>query len=181
MTAAPVAVVGAGLKAPGGTTVAALWSSLCGGTSTARPFHDDRFSPGVKVLVCSVDEDLSGYVTPPEQRRMDRSHLLAIGAAQDAIDEATSGGSPLPPAERCAVVCGVGYGVAVLVERQVSLLFERGLRGVSPLAIPMAMPSSVAAHLSLRFGFRGPCLTVSTACASGATAIGEAVELLRRG
>jgi 3-oxoacyl-[acyl-carrier-protein] synthase II len=44
----------------------------------------------------------------------------------------------------------------------------------------MAMPSSVAAHLSLRFGFRGPCHTVSTACASGATAIGEAVELLRR-
>jgi 3-oxoacyl-[acyl-carrier-protein] synthase II len=43
------------------------------------------------------------------------------------------------------------------------------------------MPSSVAAHLSLRFGFQGPCLTVSAACASGAAAIGEGVELLRRG
>ena len=45
----------------------------------------------------------------------------------------------------------------------------------------MVMPSSVAAHLSLRFGFRGPCHTVSAACASGAAAIGEGVELLRRG
>jgi 3-oxoacyl-[acyl-carrier-protein] synthase II len=180
MAAAPVAVVGAGIKAPGGSTVEELWSSLCAGRATARPFHDERFGPGVRVLACTVDEDPAGYLTRPEQRRMDRSHLLAIGAAQDAVDEAAGGGSPLPPAERCAVVCGVGYGVAVLVERQVSILFDRGLRGVSPLAIPMAMPSSVAAHLSLRFGFRGPCHTVSTACASGATAIGEAVELLRR-
>ena len=78
-------------------------------------------------------------------------------------------------------MCGVGYGVAALVEQQVTTLFDRGLRGISPLAIPMAMPSSVDAHLSLRFGFAGPCPTVSTACASGADAIGEGVELLRRG
>jgi 3-oxoacyl-[acyl-carrier-protein] synthase II len=52
---------------------------------------------------------------------------------------------------------------------------------VNPLTIPLVMPSSVAAHLSLRFGFEGPCLTVSAACASGAAAIGEGVELLRRG
>ena len=55
------------------------------------------------------------------------------------------------------------------------------MRGLSPLTIPMVMPSSVAAHLSLRFGFEGPCVTVSAACASGAAAIGEGVELLRRG
>ena len=78
-------------------------------------------------------------------------------------------------------MCGVGYGVAALVEQQVTTLFDRGLRGISPLAIPMAMPSSVDAHLSLRFGFAGPCSTVSTACASGADAIGQGVELLRRG
>ena len=48
------------------------------------------------------------------------------------------------------------------------------------MTIPMVMPSSVAALLSLRFGFEGPCVTVSAACASGAAAIGEGVELLRR-
>src|SRR5262249_36098305 len=66
-------------------------------------------------------------------------------------------------------------------EEQLSRLLAAGAHGVSPLTIPMVKPSSVAAHLSLRFGFEGPCLTVSAACASGAAAIGEGVELLRRG
>ena len=177
---APVAVVGAGVKAPGGTTVDELWASLCAGRPTAAPYHDERWGPSPRLLACSVEGfDPSAYVTPAEARRMDRSHLLAIGAAQDAIDAVV--GAPRPPPERCAVVCGVGYGVAALVEQQVTTLFDRGLRGISPLAIPMAMPSSVDAHLSLRFGFAGPCSTVSTACASGADAIGQGVELLRRG
>ncbi len=177
---APVAVVGAGVKAPGGTTVDELWASLCAGRSTAAPYHDERWGPAPRLLACSVEGfDPAAYVTAAEARRMDRSHLLAIGAAQDAMDGVV--GAPRPPPERCAVVCGVGYGVAALVEQQVTTLFDRGLRGISPLAIPMAMPSSVDAHLSLRFGFAGPCSTVSTACASGADAIGQGVELLRRG
>jgi 3-oxoacyl-[acyl-carrier-protein] synthase II len=172
--------VGAGLKAPGGNTVDELWASLCAGRGTAAPFTDARFGPDVRVLASSVEgfEPLH-YVTPADARRMDRSHLLAIGAAQDAVDAVGEGG--WPDAERCGVVCGVGYGVAVLVERQVTTLLDHGLKGVSPLAIPMAMPSSVAAHLSLRFGLAGPCHTISTACASGTDAIGEGVELLRRG
>ena len=177
---APVAVVGAGVKAPGGTTVDELWASLSRGRSTAAPYHDERWGPAPRLLACSVEGfDPAAYVTAAEARRMDRSHLLAIGAAQDAMDGVV--GAPRPPPERCAVVCGVGYGVAALVEQQVTTLFDRGLRGISPLAIPMAMPSSVDAHLSLRFGFAGPCSTVSTACASGADAIGQGVELLRRG
>ena len=79
------------------------------------------------------------------------------------------------------MVCGVGFGATVTYEEQHARLLDRGLRALSPLGIPMVMPNSVAAHLSMRFGFRGPCLTVSAACASGATAIGEGVELLRRG
>jgi 3-oxoacyl-[acyl-carrier-protein] synthase II len=175
-----VAVVGAGVKAPGGTTVDELWASLCAARATAAPFHDERWGPTPRLLACVVEDfDPAAYVTPAEARRMDRSHVLAIGAAQDAMDGVV--GAPRPSAERSAVVCGVGYGVAALVEQQVTTLLDRGLRGISPLAIPMAMPSSVDAHLSLRFGFAGPCSTVSTACASGADAIGEGVELLRRG
>jgi 3-oxoacyl-[acyl-carrier-protein] synthase II len=176
--APPVAVVGAGVKAPGGNTVDELWASLRAGRSTAARFTDPRFGPSVRVLACRVEgfEPLD-YLKPAEVRRTDRSHHLAIGAAQDAVDEAGDRG--WPPPERRAVVCGVGYGVAQLVERQVSTLFDHGLKGVSPLAIPMAMPSSVAAHLSLRFGLAGRCHTVSTACASGTDAVGVGAELLR--
>jgi 3-oxoacyl-[acyl-carrier-protein] synthase II len=177
---APIAVIGAGVKAPGGAAVDDLWSSLCGGRATAVPYHEPRFGPEPRLLRCDADDfDPAPYLKPAELRRMDRSHVLAIAAAQDAMDGAAD---RLPAPERRAVVCGVGYGVATLVEQQVTtLLVGNGLKGVSPLAIPMAMPSSVAAHLSLRFGCAGPCVTVSTACASGTDAIGEGADLLRRG
>lgn len=175
----PVAVVGMGVKAPGGCTVDELWQSLCKSLSTAREFEDPRLPPDVRILVSLVDDfDPAAYLTPAEVRRFDRSHQLAVGAAQDAMD-AVQG--PLPPPERCAVVCGVGLGASATYDEQHANLLARGVRAMNPLTTPMVMPSATASLLSLRLGFRGPCLTVATACASGATAIGEGVELLRRG
>src|SRR5262245_60076574 len=134
----PVAIVGAGLKAPGGTTVDELWASLCAARPTAAPYADERWGSAPRLLASTVTGfDPEAYVTPAESRRMDRAHLLAIGAAQDALDGVGDGPRPAP--ERCAVVCGVGYGVASLVEQQVNSLYERGLRGISPFTIPMAM------------------------------------------
>jgi len=175
----PVAVVGAGVKAPGGVAVADLWRSACAGRSTAEPYTDARFPPDARVLVSRVvGFDPAAYLSPVERRRFDRAHQLAIGAAQDALDDCGPG---LPLPDRCAIVCGVGLGSAAAHEDQYRRLFESGLKGISPLAIPILMPSAAASLLSLRFGFTGPCLTVSTACASGATAIAEGVELLHRG
>src|SRR6516164_11282407 len=174
----PVAVVGAGVKTPAGNSVDELWASLCAARPSAEVFSDDRLPPGTAALVCRVGGfDPAAYLTPVEVRRLDRSHALAIGAAADALGQCRE----LPDPARRAVVCGIGLGAASTYEEQVSRLLDRGAHGVSPLTIPMVMPSSVAAHLSLRFGFGGPCLTVSAACASGAAAIGEGVELLRRG
>jgi len=174
----PAAVVGAGVKTPAGNDVVELWESLCAGRPSAEVFADDRLPQGAAALVCRVSGfDPAAYLTPNEVRRLDRSHALAIGAAADALGQCRE----LPVPARRAVVCGIGLGAASTYEEQVSRLLEGGARGVSPLTIPMVMPSSVAAHLSLRFGFGGPCLTVSAACASGAAAIGEGVELLRRG
>ena len=103
-----VAVVAAGLKAPGGNTIEELWAALCAGRAFAEPFVDSRLPTAADVLVGRVSGfDPSAYCTPVELRRLDRSHLLAIGAAQDAMD---AYGGVLPPPERCAVVCGVGFG-----------------------------------------------------------------------
>jgi 3-oxoacyl-[acyl-carrier-protein] synthase II len=174
----PVAVVGAGVKTPAGNGVGELWRNLCAARPSAEVFEDDRLPPGTAALVCRVSGfDPAAHLTPIEVRRLDRSHALAIGAAADALGQCAA----LPEPARRAVVCGVGLGAASTYEEQASRLLGQGVRGLSPLTIPMVMPSSVAAHLSLRFGFGGPCLTVSAACASGAAAIGEGVELLRRG
>ena len=166
----PVAVVGAGVKAPGGLTVDRPLGRRCA-QHDRRPnsYTDARFPPR-----CPRTREPgrrlrpSRYLSPVERRRFDRAHQLAIGAAQDALDGCGPG---LPPPDRCAVVCGVGLGAAAIQEDQYRRLFESGLKGISPLAIPILMPSAAASLLSLRFGFTGPCLTVSTACASGATAI----------
>jgi 3-oxoacyl-[acyl-carrier-protein] synthase II len=175
---APVAAVGAGVKTPAGNGVGELWRNLCAARPSAEVFEDDRLPPGTAALVCRVSGfDPAAHLTPIEVRRLDRSHALAIGAAADALGQCAA----LPEPARRAVVCGVGLGAASTYEEQASRLLGQGVRGLSPLTIPMVMPSSVAAHLSLRFGFGGPCLTVSAACASGAAAIGEGVELLRRG
>lgn len=175
----PIAVVGAGVKTPGGSTIDDLWDALCGARSTAEVYTDDRLPRDVRVLVSRVQAfDPSRYLSPVERRRFDRAHQLAIGAAQDAMDQS---GPELPPRERCAVVCGVGLGAAAIQEEQHGRLLAHGLKGISPLAIPTMMPSALTALLSLRFGFTGPCLTVSTACASGASAIAHGVVLLRGG
>lgn len=175
----PAAVLSVGLRAPGGNTADELWASLLARRSSAEPFVDQRLPEGAHILVSRVaDFDPGPYLTGPELRRLDRSHHLAIAAAQDALDAV---GAALPPPERCAVVCGVGFGATATYEAQHVQLLERGARAMSPLTIPMLMPNAAAALLALRFGFKGPNLTVSSACASGATAIGEGLELLRRG
>jgi len=172
-----VAVVGAGVKTPAGNSIGELWENLCAGRPSAEVFKDGRLPPGTAALVCRVSGfDPAAYLTPMEVQRLDRSHALAIGAAADALGQC----GELPDPARRAVVCGVGLGAASTYEEQTSRLLEHGVRGVSRVTIPMVMPSSVAALLSLRFGFGGPCVTVSAACASGAAAIGEGIELLRR-
>jgi 3-oxoacyl-[acyl-carrier-protein] synthase II len=176
---AAVAVAGIGVKTPAGLTPDELWASLGSARTTAQVHLDERLPPDARVLVCRAEGfDAAAYLTPIERRRLDRAHQLAIGAAQDAID---SLGAELPPPHRCAIACGVGLGAPAFEEQQFGRLLQAGAHTISALAIPTMMPSAMAALLSLRFGFTGPCLTVSAACASGATAIAEGVELIRRG
>jgi 3-oxoacyl-[acyl-carrier-protein] synthase II len=172
-------VVGAGVKTPVGNRVDELWDALCAGRSSAAVFRDDRLPEGADMLVGEVTGfNPADYLSPVENRRLDRTHALALAAAHDALNQCDH--RLVEPARR-AVVCGIGLGAAATYEEQHSLLVTGGLRALSPLTIPVVMPSSVSAHLSLRYDFRGPCMTVAAACASGAAAVGEAVEVLRRG
>jgi 3-oxoacyl-[acyl-carrier-protein] synthase II len=163
---------------PGGRTPDQLWASLCAGRSVAERFEDPRLPADVAVAVARVTGvDAGAYLPPVQVRRFDRCHHLAVAAACDAVSRSTGA---LPPPDRCAIVCGVGLGANAYHERQHEELLRDGLHALSPLTVPVVMPSSPAALLSLHLGFRGPVLTVSTACASGASAIGEGAALLRR-
>jgi 3-oxoacyl-[acyl-carrier-protein] synthase II len=79
------------------------------------------------------------------------------------------------------VVVGTAHGAGASVEQSARSVAAKGKHGLSPLAAPTAMTSSIAAGLAMRYGFEGRCLTVCTACAAGADAIGVGTELLRSG
>jgi 3-oxoacyl-[acyl-carrier-protein] synthase II len=172
-------VVGAGVVSPAGSTIEDLWSGVCRADGTnAEVVNYSELGDDVPVLTCRArgfapEERLERH----EMRRLDRSHQMAFWAADDAVTSA--GEAPAP--DRCAVVVGTGFGAAGFQESQQRAFAERGSRAISPLSIPVVMPNSIAAHLSMRYGYQGPCLTVVAACASGAMALGEALWLLRSG
>jgi 3-oxoacyl-[acyl-carrier-protein] synthase II len=177
-SSAAIGIVGAGVKTPAGQTLTSLWDGLLSGRAPMALYEHPDLPSAVSVVVAQATSfDPSRYVIGPEANRLDRTHLLAIGAAEDALASVAE----RPPAHRCAVVCGVGYGAAETVARSHHVYVTKGARGISPFTVPLIMPNSVAAHLSLRLGFEGPSLTMATACAAGADAIGLGMALLRSG
>ncbi|WRZ54490.1 beta-ketoacyl-[acyl-carrier-protein] synthase family protein [Streptomyces sp. NBC_01314] len=130
-------------------------------------------------LACVVDFD-SARLGPARSRKPDRCTQLALLAAREALSDAG-----LEPARwngaRVAVVMGSSYGGIEMLESEHRALLEKGSKAVSPYAVPTSLSNSVSAQLSIEFAAMGPSLTVNTACASGATAIGTALDLLALG
>jgi beta-ketoacyl-acyl-carrier-protein synthase II len=173
------AVTGLGLVTPAGIGVPANWERVCSGESTASTDPD---LTGIMVdFTCRVpDFDAVALLGRKHARRLDRFVQLAIVAAREAIADAG-----LDPrgwdGGRVGVVIGCGMGGTATWEAQHQRLLEHGPSKVSPLLIPMLIPNMVAGQLAMEFGATGPNFVTATACASGATAIGVARDLLRAG
>lgn len=178
-----VAVTGLGVKTPAGNTVADFWSTLSAGTPAAGPITLFDTTGFPVTLACEVrDFDPATYLGPKEPRRTDRVTHLGVGAAADAVNDATGGSGDFgcDPA-RVGVVGGSGIGGIRTLEDQIAVYVQRGPDRVSPFLVPMMMPNATAAQVAIHHGFTGPNLAVATACATGANAIGEAARLVRDG
>jgi 3-oxoacyl-[acyl-carrier-protein] synthase II len=125
--------------------------------------------------------DPRDFLTAKEARRADRFTQLALAACVEAlIDAGWEPERPYAP-ERIGCVLGTGVGgIATLTDGQ-DTLRERGGEYVSPLAVPLMMSNAGAGALSMRHDLRGPSFAVSSACASGAHAIGAAMRMLQNG
>jgi 3-oxoacyl-[acyl-carrier-protein] synthase II len=189
-----VAVTGMGTKSPAGLTVDELWDALLAGASKAGPISlFDASAHGVQIACEVVGFDPVPYVGPKEVRRTDRAALLGLAAASDALADAIGGGATGPGLGReaaagldadplrCGVVAGSGVGGLRTLEDQVLQYAERGPDRVSPFLVPMMMANATAALVGIRHGLTGPNLAVSTACTTGAHAIGEAARMVRDG
>ena len=176
---ARVAIVGMGVKTPAGNDLETFWSTLAAATPAADTWT--LIDPdGVPVKFgCEVKGfDPVEYLGPKESRRQDRVAQLGFGAATDAAKQAGELGAD--PA-RCAVVVGTGIGGLSTLEAQVTLYAEKGAERVSPFLVPMMMANATAGLISIQYGWTGPSLCITTACAAGANAIGEAARLIREG
>jgi 3-oxoacyl-[acyl-carrier-protein] synthase II len=158
-----VAVTGLGAISCAGLGVDALWTALL---KDVAP-ESKRIAPF----------DASHIGGPKELRRFDPFTLYALMAADEAWKQSGLEG-PLVDAGSI-VTTGIG-GLQTVLE-QFRVLSEKGPARVSPFMVPMMMPNAATAAVSMRFGLGGPCETVTTACAAGTHAIGNAARLVATG
>ncbi|OKI02560.1 3-oxoacyl-ACP synthase [Streptomyces sp. CB02923] len=174
-----VAVCGIGMKTPAGTHVKQVMDTLLQAHPTAATV-DAFVERGLPVtFACRVPEfDTEPYCSVRELRQMERAAVLAVTAAADAVDAARLHGASEPA--RTGVAVGIGAGGLTPTEYVMSEYGDRPAM-VPAFTVPRVMASGAAARISLRLGAEGSALTYATACASGATAIGEAALKIRSG
>ncbi|MEV6576393.1 beta-ketoacyl-[acyl-carrier-protein] synthase family protein [Streptomyces sp. NPDC051577] len=179
MTAVDAAITGLGLLTPAGLGVAATWQGMCDGVPTAQRH------PGLEGLPVDFCCRLPGFdpVAALGRRltwRIDLFTEMALVATREALADA--GLDPTAwDGTRVGVVIGNGSGGNVSLENEYSKLREGRVSAISPLTIPRSVPNMVAGEIAIDVQALGPNLVTATACASGATAIGVARDLLRLG
>jgi 3-oxoacyl-[acyl-carrier-protein] synthase II len=176
-----VVVTGMGCISPVGNNVKDTWNSLLEGKSGAgwitqfdASRHKTRFAAEVKGF------DGAAVFGTRDARKMDRFTQFAVAATMEALDHANFKIDE-SNRDRVGVIIGTGIGGISTLLEQVEIMRERGPDRVSPFLVPMMISDSAAGMLAIRIGARGPNMALATACASGNNAIGEAVEIIRRG
>lgn len=175
-----VVVTGLGTTSPIGGNVPDTWAAALAGTpGVATLEHDwvEQYSVPVTFAAEAAVEP-NQVLTVPETRRMDRSAQFAMVAAREAWADA---GAPEVDPLRLGVVVGTGLGGLWTLMNGWDTLKERGPRRLLPLSVPMLMPNSSAAYISIELGAKAGTHATVSACASGAEAIAYAVDMIRQG
>ncbi|MBT7486983.1 MAG: beta-ketoacyl-ACP synthase II [Rhodospirillales bacterium] len=181
-----VVVTGIGLVTPLGCGVDHVWNRLLKGDSGIRAIESFDVSDlpakiGGEVPRGETADGLfnaDDWVPPKDQRRMDAFIQYGMGAAQMAVQD--SGWMPEDDESRCrtGVLIGAGIGGLPEISKSAKIVEDRNVRKLSPFFIPASLINLVSGHVSIKYGFKGPCHAVVTACSSGAHAIGDAARMI---
>jgi|UniRef100_UPI0040495D8F 3-oxoacyl-[acyl-carrier-protein] synthase II len=171
-----VVVTGLGATTPLGGDVASTWAALIVGKSGVRLLTEDWREELPVHFAARVATEPADQMERVEMRRLDRSEQFALVASREAWKDA---GSPDLDKERLGVVIASGIGGVITLLDQFDNLKEKGARGVSPHTVPMLMPNGPAANVGLELQAKAGVHTPVSACASGAEAIGYALEMIR--
>lgn len=171
-----VVVTGMGMVSPVGHNVADSWAAVLAGKSGAAPIDSfdasafaTQFSASVKNL------DLSPYLSEKEARKVDPFIQYGMAAGIQAVED--SGLQVTPEnAERIGCVIGSGIGGLGSIEDTAITIKERGPRRISPFFVPGSIINMIAGNLSIRYGFKGANIAITTACTTGTHCIGLAAR-----
>jgi 3-oxoacyl-[acyl-carrier-protein] synthase II len=176
-----VVITGIGLVSSLGIGTRANWESLSAGKSGVdriSRFDVSRFAAQIAAEVKGFDP--LQFIDKKDVKKMDVFIQYAVAASQFAMDDSgltiTAANAP-----DVGVFIGSGIGGFQTIEREHSALLEGGPRKISPFFIPSAIINLAAGQVSIRFGAKGPNLATCTACSASAHAIGEGVEIIKRG
>ena len=174
-----VVVTGLGATTPLGGDVASTWESLLAGRSGARKLPADWTEVPLPVQIAApAAVDPATVLDRVQARRLDRCEQLAIVAAREAWADA---GSPEVDQDRLAVVVSSGIGGVASTIAAYDTMNAKGWQRLSPYTVPMLMPNGSAGWIAIELGARAEVHTTVSACASGAEAIGYAIDMIRAG
>jgi len=176
-----VAVTGVGLVTPLGTGVEKNWDALSNGRSGIGPITRFDASDFPTRIAGEVrDFHAEDFIEKKEIKKMDLFIQYAVAAAEMAVK---SSGFQVSEANagRVGVVIGVGLGGLPTIEEYHSIYQQSGLKRISPFMIPKLIANLAPAQIALRYGAKGTNWTPTSACSSGAHAVGEAMRMIRHG
>lgn len=182
-----IVVTGLGLVTPLACGVKETWDKLIASESGLGKIK--AFDPSDLPAQVAGEVPLEGvgafnpdeWVAPKDQKKIDDFIIYAIAAAMQAVKDA---GWENPSEEEklmTGVLIGSGIGGLKRIEETTRILIEHGPRRISPFFIPASLINLASGHISIQYGFKGPNHAVVTACSTGAHAIGDSAEIIRRG
>lgn len=179
-----VVVTGIGLVTPLGSNSQKSWGNLISGKSGITQIPEQMFDASdlrCKIAGIVPDFDVTKYMPEGRAETMDPFTHYAIAASDEAMEDA---GLKIETEEQSlysGTLIGSGIGGLQTIEREANKLKEKGPRRVSPYFIPASLINLASGQVSIRHNLKGPNISTVTACSSGAHAIGDATEIIKRG
>lgn len=178
-----VAVCGMGVISPVGNTVPEFWDSLVNGRNGISLIKD----MDLQDLPVKVSADVKGFspadygIEAPLARKQDLFTLYALAASIQAVSQSGLKSGENIDASRFGVYVGSGIGGFTTIYREIEKMVKDGPKWVAPTFVPTMIPNMAAGHIAIRYGACGPCLPITTACATSTNTIGEAYRAIRHG
>jgi len=170
-----------GAVTPIGSTAREFWQNAKNGVNgigKITRFDTEGFKANLAAEVKGFAPE--NYMNPKDAKRMDLYCQYAMAAAHMAVEDSGLDTASLD-SDRFGVMIGSGIGGLGIIEEQVVRMTEKGPGRVSPLFIPMAIANMASGNVAIRYGARGPCAAIVTACAAASNSIGEAFRYIKHG